>query len=184
MAESSTKIVANRRDILRGATGLAAAAVAGSTLLDRNRVAVAAGPNGRITGRIGDLQFEVLAFSWGLSNSGTWHVGGGAGAGKASLQDLALTKSIDAATPQLMVASASGTHYPTAMLTYADSTGKPILRLNLGEVLVSSLALGGSGGGDALTENVTLNFAKIQVIYGDGSNGATGGWDARTNQPA
>ncbi len=30
------------------------------------------------------------------------------------------------------------------------------------EVIVTSLSTGGSGGEDRLTENVTLNFAKVQ----------------------
>ena len=33
------------------------------------------------------------------------------------------------------------------------------------EVLVTSMSQGGSGGEDRLTENVTLNFAKVKVEY-------------------
>jgi type VI secretion system secreted protein Hcp len=33
------------------------------------------------------------------------------------------------------------------------------------EVLISSVSTGGSGGEDRLTENVTLNFAKVRVEY-------------------
>jgi type VI secretion system secreted protein Hcp len=40
-------------------------------------------------------QVDVLAWSWGMSNSGTTHVGGGGGAGKASFQDISLTKYVD-----------------------------------------------------------------------------------------
>ena len=36
-------------------------------------------------------EIDVLAWSWGVSNSGSAHVGGGAGAGKANIQDLSLT---------------------------------------------------------------------------------------------
>lgn len=41
----------------------------------------------------------VLAWSWGASNSGTTHMGGGGGAGKANVQDLSLTRSTDAQSP-------------------------------------------------------------------------------------
>ncbi|MGZ4959716.1 MAG: type VI secretion system tube protein Hcp, partial [Methylomonas sp.] len=40
-------------------------------------------------------EIDVLAWSWGVSNSGSAHVGGGAGAGKAHVQDLSFTKYID-----------------------------------------------------------------------------------------
>ena len=44
-------------------------------------------------------EIDVLAWSWGVSNSGSAHVGGGAGAGKANVQDLSFTKYIDKSTP-------------------------------------------------------------------------------------
>ena len=37
-------------------------------------------------------KIDILAWSWGLSNSGTAHVGGGAGAGKVNVQDISVTK--------------------------------------------------------------------------------------------
>jgi type VI secretion system secreted protein Hcp len=37
--------------------------------------------------------------------------------------------------------------------------------INLEEVLITSLSTGGSGSDDRLTENITLNFAKVLVDY-------------------
>jgi type VI secretion system secreted protein Hcp len=39
------------------------------------------------------------------------------------------------------------------------------LKITMSEVLVTSLSTGGSGGEDRLTQNVTLNFAKVKVEY-------------------
>ena len=47
-------------------------------------------------------EIDVLAWSWGMSNSGSAHVGGGAGAGKVNVQDLSFTKYIDKSTPDLL----------------------------------------------------------------------------------
>ena len=33
------------------------------------------------------------------------------------------------------------------------------------EVLITAVSTGGSGGEDRLTENVTLNFAKVNFVY-------------------
>ena len=142
IAQSATGLVANRRDILRTATGLAAAALVGGAMADQHRVVMAAGPDSAITGEIADLgQFEVLAFSWGASNSGSAHVGGGAGAGKVNVQDVSLTKYTDALTPDLFLALALGKHYQRASLTYGDKKGNPISRLLMEEVLLTSLQL-------------------------------------------
>mgnify|MGYP000259423087 FL=1 len=57
------------------------------------------------------------------------------------------------------------------------------------DLLVSSVSTGGSGGEDRLTENITLNFAKVSVEYTpqakDGSAGATveTGFNIEENTP-
>ena len=40
-------------------------------------------------------EIDVLAWSWGVSQSGSFHQGLGGGAGKANFQDLSVTKYID-----------------------------------------------------------------------------------------
>jgi len=140
--------------------------------------------------KIGDLKGEardkthkeevdVLAWSWGVSNSGSAHVGGGVGAGKANVQDLSLTKYIDKASCDLILACCIGTHYPTATLVVRKAGTTPLeyLTITLSEVMVTAVSTGGSGGEDRLTENVTLNFAKVKVDYKEqtatGTVGAT-----------
>jgi type VI secretion system secreted protein Hcp len=112
-------------------------------------------------------KIDVLAWSWGCSNSGSAHVGGGLGAGKANVQDLSFTKYIDKCSPSLMLACCKGTHYDTATLIVRKAGGKPLeyLTVTLGEVMISGVSTGGSGAQDQLTENVILNFAKVKVEY-------------------
>lgn len=128
--------------------------------------------------KIGDIQGEsqdkkhgkeidVLAWSWGLSNSGSAHTGGGAGSGKVNVQDLSFTKYTDSATPKLLLACCNGKHYDEALLTVRKAGEKPVeyIKVKLTEVLVTSVSAGGSGGEDRLTENVTLNFGKVHYDY-------------------
>lgn len=119
----------------------------------------------KIQGPKGDI--DVLAWSWGMSQSGTTHMGGGGGSGKASFQDLSFTKYIDSATNALMTALATGDHQDTVVLTVrkaGDGQQKYIL-ITMEQVLVTSISTGGSGGEDRLTENVTLNFGKVTFAY-------------------
>jgi type VI secretion system secreted protein Hcp len=110
---------------------------------------------------------DVLAWSWGLSNAGTTHTGGGGGAGKVNVQDLSFTKYVDKASTALLLAGCNGKHYASALLTVRKAGEKPLeyIKITLKEVLVTSVSTGGSGGEDRLTENVTLNFATFKVEY-------------------
>jgi len=127
----------------------------------------------KVQGKAGDI--DVLAWSWGMSQSGTTHMGSGGGAGKANFQDLSFTKYIDSASNALMIALAKGTHIPVVKLL-ARKAGEgqvPYITIELKEVMVTSVSTGGSGGEDRLTENVTLNFAEVKYTYNQQSK--TGG---------
>lgn len=110
---------------------------------------------------------DVLSWSWGLSNSGSMHVGGGGGSGKVNVQDLHVTKYLDRASPNLMQSMCDGKHYKTASLTARKSGGKQEIFyvVSLEEVMITSLSTGGSGGEDRFTENLSMNFSKFKVDY-------------------
>jgi type VI secretion system secreted protein Hcp len=112
-------------------------------------------------------EIDVLAWSWGMSQSGSTHVGGGGGAGKANFQDLSFTKYVDSASNGLMVALAKGSHLEKCVLTVrkAGEGQHKYIAITMEEVIVSSVSTGGSGGEDRLTENVTLNFGKVAFAY-------------------
>lgn len=110
---------------------------------------------------------DVLAWSWGISNSGTMHTGGGGGAGKSNVQDISFTKYIDKGSTKLAMAALSGAHITKATLTVqkAGGTAEKYIEIVMENVLITSVSLGGSGGEDRLTENVTLNFEKVTYDY-------------------
>ena len=137
-------------------------------------------------------EIDVLAWSWGMSQSGSMHTGGGGGAGKANVQDLSFTKYMDASSTELMKACCAGTHIDTALLVVRKAGDKPLeyLKIKLTNLLVSSISTGGSGGEDRLTENVSLNFEIVNVEYN--TQNAKGGvdkpfllgWNIAENVPA
>ena len=112
-------------------------------------------------------EIDVLAWSWGIAQSGSMHVGGGGGAGMANVQDVSLTKYVDKASADLMLACFNGEHLKEAILTVRKSGDQPadILVITMSPVMVTSVSAGGSGGNDWLTENISLNFAKVNVSY-------------------
>jgi type VI secretion system secreted protein Hcp len=134
-------------------------------------------------------EIDVLAWSWGISNSGSAQVGGGAGAGKCNVQDLSFTKYIDKSSPDLMLACCNGKHFAKATLVVRKAGGQPLeyFQITLEELMVTAVTTGGSGGEDRLTENVILNFAKVKVNYKEQkADGGVGdkpemGWDVAAN---
>ncbi len=122
-------------------------------------------------------EIDVLSWSWGLSQSGTTHMGGGGGAGKVSVHDLSLTKYLDASSPTLQKFCANGKHVATGTLTVRKAGENPLeyLKIDLEEIIISSVSTGGSGGDDRLTENVSLNFKKFHTTYTPQSDDGTAG---------
>lgn len=113
-------------------------------------------------------EIDVLAWSWGMSQSGSMHVAGGGGSGKVSVQDLSITKLIDKSSPVLMKYCSSGKQFPEGILTVRKAGGdNPLeyLVITMTDIIVTSVSTGGSGGEDRLTENVSLNFAAVKTEY-------------------
>ena len=123
-------------------------------------------------------EMDILAWSWGMSQSGTMHMGKGGGAGKVSVQDISVTKWVDSSSHDLIRKCCNGDHFGEAILTIRKAGKDPLeyLVITMKEIMVTSVSTGGSGGEDRLTENVTLNFKEFEVVYTpqetDGSGGA------------
>ena len=165
-----------RRELLKGAAGMAAGAAAVS-VLGGSSVAAAAKPGMTMTLE-GLGAFEVLAWSWGASNSvQIGSVGGGGGAGTANFQDLSITRYSDALTPLLLQRLASGGHIVGGRLDLA--TKDQIETFELSMIFVTSLSTGRSAGEDRQTENLSL--AAGAFTYTVGPN--TFGWNVGTNSP-
>ncbi len=149
-------------------------------------------PKGEAQDKSHKDEIDILAWSWGMSQSGTTHMGGGGGSGKVSVQDLSVTKYVDASTPSLLLACADGGHFDKALLTVRKAGKTPLeyIKIEMKDIIVTSVSTGGSGGEDRLTENVSLNFSQVKVTYTpqgkDGKGGSSDdfGWDIAANVKA
>lgn len=129
-------------------------------------------------------EIEVLSWSFGMSNAGSAHHGGGGGTGKVNIHDLSFTKHVDAASPNLMLFCCNGKHIDNAVLTVRKAGENPLeyLKIKMEQVFVSSVSTAGHGS-EQLTENVTLNFSKFHTEYtpqgakGSGEAAQQMGWD-------
>jgi type VI secretion system secreted protein Hcp len=136
-------------------------------------------------------EIELESWSWGETQVGAHSAGGGGGAGKVQMQDIHIVTRVSKASPKLMQACATGEHYKKAVLTCrkAGKEQQEYLKITFSDLLVSSFQIGGSAGSSILpTEQVSLNFAKIEFEYkeqkADGTLGAVtkSGYDLKANK--
>ena len=135
-------------------------------------------------------EIDVESWSWGETQGGTHMGGGGGGAGKVSMQDFHFVMKVSKASPLLMLRCATGTHIKEAVLVCRKAGGdqQEFLTVKMSDLLVSSYQTGGSSGGIVPTDQVALNFSKIEFDYkeqkADGSLGAPvkAGYDLKLNK--
>jgi type VI secretion system secreted protein Hcp len=135
-------------------------------------------------------EIEVLSWSWGESHPAPPGGGGGGGAGKVEMTDFHVSANFTKASPQLLLACASGKHFKNAVLAGRRGGAKgqgDFLTFSLTDVLVSSFQTGGTTA-EAPLDSVSLNFAKIEVTYKEQTaKGGAGtpvrvGWDRKSNK--
>ena len=128
---------------------------------------------------IGTLTFSQTTFgplalssyTFGLSNP-TVDSTGGSGAGKVTFSDFTVVRSVDAASPALMLLAAQGRHVQSVVISVAN--GDTPVTYTLEDVTVTSLR---QSGATETTETLTLAFQRITMTVG----GSSATWDLATN---
>ena len=124
-----------------------------------------------VTGESNDVAYqdaiEVLVWNWGASNSASTHSGGSSGPVATNYEDLSITKWVDTSSPILLAKVATGSLINSAALIVVTEYPNPVeyFRLNLTNVLVTSLSTGGSVDENRLTEIISLNFVSKLLPY-------------------
>jgi type VI secretion system secreted protein Hcp len=107
------------------------------------------------------------------------------------MQDFHFMMKVNKATPKLILVCAGGDHIKKAVLTCrkAGKDQMEFLKYTFTDVLVSSYQTGGSSSGDELPmEQVSLNYAKMELEYkaqkldGTLDGGIKAGWDLKANK--
>lgn len=149
----------------------------------------------RIDGVLGDSVvaenagwIELETFGWGVSMSST-HAATGGGSGRPTFTDVTITKRMDRASVPLMVACASGEHFPTAtiQLNRSGEQSTRLVEYRLADLRITSYHTTSDAGGQTPLETVSFTFSQLVAQYyavaADGSvaEAIAGGWDLRQN---
>jgi type VI secretion system secreted protein Hcp len=133
-------------------------------------------------------ELDVLAFSWGVSQSGSSPGGGGGASGKAVFEDLLVVARTSKASPRLWLACASGQHIKSAVLTCRKAGKAPLefLKITLSDVTISSYEIDGSDE-ELPLDQIALSFAKVETAYtpqdatGKAQPPVKAAWDLKKN---
>src|SRR5262245_36554207 len=113
-------------------------------------------------------EIQVLSYSFGDSQPGTMHFGGGGGAGKVQMTDFNFTMTVNRASPALWLACATGNHFKSAVFT-ARKAGKEqqeYVKIVLEEVMVSNYQSNGAAEDNGLpVDSVSLHYARLVFHY-------------------
>ncbi|RJT89755.1 hypothetical protein D6T64_05910 [Cryobacterium melibiosiphilum] len=162
---------------LTGATG-AQGPAGGASVVDANpndltyRMKVGTNPLVQVTG-----------FTQEITQSGSTHMGGGGGAGKAIFGDVSLTLPMNSQIITLMNNLARGAHVPSAsveMCLPGETTGQCTLELAMTDVLVKGIDV--QQDPTQATATLVLNFAreKVSILPGT-AQAVTYEWDIAQN---
>jgi type VI protein secretion system component Hcp len=128
-----------------------------------------------------DFDFDIEAYSGGLSQSGT-PVGPGPPDQGANFQDFALTRRMDRHSPRLARACAQGITIERATLELSDNEGRRVMEYRLSDCLVSSFQAGGSSNYDRI-DQFSLSYGTIEWVYIDPETGEEFAERATVRQP-
>ncbi len=135
-------------------------------------------------------EIDIIAWHWGMAQSGTMHTGHGGGAGKVKVGDINVTKHIDNSTATLMQFCCKGTHIEEGTITVRKAGDDPLeyLLVTMKQIMITSVQTGGQSDQERLTEHITLNFREFEVKYtkqgeaGGGAGAVVLGWDISKNK--
>jgi type VI secretion system secreted protein Hcp len=112
---------------------------------------------------------DILTFSWGVNQTSVYGVGASgkeAKAGRASFNDLAITKVLDKTSPLLVDHCATGNILKEVYIVYDKPIGDKqddYFRIYLKDALITNVSL--LGGNDNPQESVTFAFQGVEVAY-------------------
>ena len=120
-------------------------------------------------------KIDILSFSLGVSQSASCPNAEAGGVRKCNVQDMTCTKPVDKSSPEIFLRCCTGKHFEEATLIIRKAGDTPLEyeTYTMTKVIISSVSKGASSASDGLTEQISMNFAKLKYVYKEQS--ATGG---------
>jgi len=145
-------------------------------------------PNQVVVGKISIdgvvTNLEILGYQWGVQQEPDSSSTGGS-AGKASFDNFTVVTELNAASPQLLLSTASGRHQRWAtVVIFRPGSSDPAMTYQFTDVLLASVHDTASGiVGDPALETVSFGYATITETFTSTHGTTSAGWDLIGNRP-
>ena len=134
-------------------------------------------------------QIPLLTWGWGVDSSASVLVGGGAGTGKPTPQDVVLRARTGIQSPKILTAVNTGRHLQSALLTCVKPGNRPFTFMTLlfEDVLLTGYYVTPDAKDGVPLDTVRLKFAKVtQKFFTQNPDGTSGqpvvsSFDYKTN---
>ena len=135
---------------------------------------------------------DIDSFTWGATQPNSMASGGGAGVGKVAFQDLCVIAKMDRCYPAVLKHCATGKHLGKVELSLCKAGGTQIeyAKIELTDVLVTSVTSNSTEAGETTTVHYAFQAAKIKTSYweqtsqGGRGAGVDMGFDIKQNKEA
>jgi type VI secretion system secreted protein Hcp len=109
-------------------------------------------------------EIEVVSYSWGVANSGD---AAPRRRGKPHAAALNVNAHTSKASPSLFLHCCTGQHIASGILTARKAGEQPLdfLHIKMTDILISGYQTGSNGNDLLPVETVSLEFAKLQIVY-------------------
>lgn len=112
-----------------------------------------------------EKEIALDSVTFGVANTASVTVTGGAGAGKASLSDMLSATKLSKASPKLYLTAATGARIPSVQLSVRRSANTfDFYTVKLSEVVISGVQTQGKSG-EVPSETVTMTYSKAVWTY-------------------
>lgn len=133
---------------------------------------------------------EAISYNCGVNQnaSATASSAGGGSSERADFDKFTFAKQLDKASPKLAIACAAGTHLDSIVVEICRAGDDKVkyMEYKMTNCIISSVKT--AGGGDFPSENVSIDFGKIEWSYsvqkrqgGGAAGNVAGGWDLQKN---
>jgi type VI secretion system Hcp family effector len=128
------------------------------------------------TARPNDKAFEIMNFSFGVTNAVSIGTGTGGAGGKAGFHEFTITKQVDSATPDFFKSCLTGSHYKTVVIQMrkagGDGSAKTYLQYTFKLVSVTN-ASWSSGSDGSPSEIISFQFGAVDIQYQSQTGGGS-----------
>lgn len=113
-------------------------------------------------------EIDILAIDWSMAQAANMQQGSGRTSSRATVNPIGISKIYDASSPYISLACMQGKAFDEVVISFRQDSGEAhldYLVITLTNVVISAYSLSGSAMGEEITDNLTLAFEKVKVLY-------------------